>query len=155
MLHNSAVTHVADTTTGDVLGGASLPTVKIMDNPERPGERHIVELSETGIIYQKLDVIFELVSSGLSYRYTQKSLLDLIVELQCGLKIGRGHEEATRLLVVFLRSTSMRRLLHPVLPELVGSLPLNALLMVQYSDTPFPPAFVTFALANQRKVLMQ
>jgi hypothetical protein len=59
---------MADRTTGDVLGGASLPTVKIMDDPERPGERHIVELSETGIIYQKLDVIFELVSSGLNYR---------------------------------------------------------------------------------------
>lgn len=59
---------MADTTTGDVIGGASLPTVKIMDDPEKPGERHLVELSETGIIYQKLDTIFELVSKGLNYR---------------------------------------------------------------------------------------
>ena len=49
---------MADTDTGDVIGGASLPTVKIMDDPKRPGERHIVELSETGIIFQKLDTIF-------------------------------------------------------------------------------------------------
>jgi tetratricopeptide (TPR) repeat protein len=59
---------MADTTTGDVLGGASLPTVNIMDDPERPGERHIVQLSETGIIYQKVDEIFSLVSTGLKYR---------------------------------------------------------------------------------------
>lgn len=57
--------------------------------------------------------------------YMRKFLLDLIVELQCGVDTGRGREEATRLLVVFLRSTSLQRLIHPVLAALVGSLPLN------------------------------
>ena len=30
---------MADDETGDVIGGASLPTVKILDDPENPGER--------------------------------------------------------------------------------------------------------------------
>lgn len=59
---------MADTENGTILGGASLPTVKILDDPENPGERHIVQLSETGIIYQSLDTIFALVSDGLKYR---------------------------------------------------------------------------------------
>jgi FKBP12-rapamycin complex-associated protein len=59
---------MADSTTGDVIGGASLPTVKIMDDPERPGERHIVELAQEGIIYENLDTIFGLLSKGLKYR---------------------------------------------------------------------------------------
>ena len=57
--------------------------------------------------------------------HMRKFLLDLIVELQCGVDTGRGREEATRLLVVFLRSTSLQRLVHPVLPSLVSSIPLN------------------------------
>jgi hypothetical protein len=57
--------------------------------------------------------------------YMRKILLDLIVELQCGVDTGRGREEATRLLVVFLRSKSFQRLVHPVLPSLVSSMPLN------------------------------
>ena len=64
---------MADTDTGDVIGGASLPTVKIMDDPKRPGERHIVELSETGIIFQKLDTIFQLVSDGLKKKNSSPS----------------------------------------------------------------------------------
>jgi FKBP12-rapamycin complex-associated protein len=50
---------------------------------------------------------------------------DLIVELQCGVDTGRGREEATRLLVVFLRAKSLQRLVHPVLPSLVSALPLD------------------------------
>jgi len=52
-------------------------------------------------------------------------LFELIVELQCGVDTGRGREDATRLLVVFLKSKSFQRLIHPVLPAIVGSLPLN------------------------------
>ena len=40
--------------------------------------------------------------------YMRKFLLDLIVELQCGVDTGRGREEATRLLVIFLRSSSLQ-----------------------------------------------
>jgi hypothetical protein len=78
---------MADAETGDVIGGASLPTIKIMDNPEKPGKRHIVELSETGIIYQKLDIIFGLVSNGLNYRSpsTRKTTSDMhIAAFHCG-----------------------------------------------------------------------
>jgi hypothetical protein len=64
---------MVDSVSGDVLGGAKLPTVKIMDDPERPGERHIVQLCETGIIYKNLNEIFELVSKGLKYRSTTSS----------------------------------------------------------------------------------
>ena len=56
--------------------------------------------------------------------FMRKFLMDVIVELQCGVETGRGREEATRLLVVFLRSNSLRRLVHPVLPALIGTLPL-------------------------------
>lgn len=52
-------------------------------------------------------------------------LNDLIVELQCGVDTGRGREEATRLLVFFLRAKSLQRLVHPVLPSLVTALPLD------------------------------
>eukprot|EP00536_Pseudo-nitzschia_multiseries_P002882 jgi/Psemu1/318014/estExt_fgenesh1_pm.C_410004 len=55
----------------------------------------------------------------------RKFLMEVIVELQCGLDTGRGREEATRLLVVFLRSNSLRRLIHPVLPAMIENLPLN------------------------------
>jgi hypothetical protein len=59
---------LVDPITGDVMGSANLPTVKITDDPEHPGEHHIVELCETGTIHRKLDEIFELVSEGLKYR---------------------------------------------------------------------------------------
>eukprot|EP00980_Cylindrotheca_fusiformis_P012609 scaffold3084_cov144-Cylindrotheca_fusiformis.AAC.57 len=59
---------MTDADTGAVFGGSSSPTIKIIDNPEGPGHWHTVELSETGIIFQKLDVIFGLVSTGLNYR---------------------------------------------------------------------------------------
>lgn len=52
-------------------------------------------------------------------------LIDLITELQCGVDTGRGREEATRLIVVFLRAKSLQRLIHPVLPALVESLPMH------------------------------
>ena len=55
----------------------------------------------------------------------RKFLMEIIVELQCGVDAGRGREEATRLLVVFLRCDSLRRLIHPVLPVMIEALPLN------------------------------
>mmetsp|Transcript_48383 Transcript_48383/g.54822 ORF Transcript_48383/g.54822 Transcript_48383/m.54822 type:complete len:3288 (-) Transcript_48383:257-10120(-) len=57
--------------------------------------------------------------------FMKKFLMEAIVELKCGVDTGRGREEATRLLVVFLRSKSLRRLVHPVLPAMIGTLPLN------------------------------
>lgn len=53
-------------------------------------------------------------------------LQDMIAELKCGVDTGRSREEATRLLVSFLRGKSLQRLIHPVLPSLVSSLPLDA-----------------------------
>jgi serine/threonine-protein kinase mTOR len=50
---------------------------------------------------------------------------DLIVALQCGVDSGRGREEATRLLVVFLRAKSLSRLIHPLLSSVVSALPLE------------------------------
>ena len=64
---------LVDPITGDVMGSANTPTVKIIDDPERPGEEHIVELCERGTIQRKLDEIFELVSKGLKYRSTSSS----------------------------------------------------------------------------------
>lgn len=55
----------------------------------------------------------------------RKFLVNLIVELQCGVDTGRGREEATRILVVFLRAESLQRLVHPVLHSVVTALPLN------------------------------
>eukprot|EP00977_Amphora_coffeiformis_P012913 scaffold3287_cov181-Amphora_coffeaeformis.AAC.2 len=53
-------------------------------------------------------------------------LQDLVAELKCGVDTGRSREEATRLLVSFLRGKSLQRLIHPVLPSLVAALPLDA-----------------------------
>lgn len=55
----------------------------------------------------------------------RKFLYGLIVELQCKVYSGRGREEATKLLVVFLKAKSLQRLVHPVLQSLVGALPLD------------------------------
>ena len=55
----------------------------------------------------------------------RKFLINLIVELQCAVDTGRGREEATRLLVVFLRAKLLQRLVHPVLHSLICALPLN------------------------------
>ena len=65
------------------------------------------------------------INPGSILPFMRKFLLDLIVELQCGVDTGRGREEATRLLVVFLRSKPFQRLVHPVLPSVVGALPLH------------------------------
>ena len=54
----------------------------------------------------------------------RKFLNDIIVELQCGVH-GRGREDATRLLGVFLRADSLGRLVHPVLASLITALPLD------------------------------
>jgi serine/threonine-protein kinase mTOR len=55
----------------------------------------------------------------------RKLLIDIMMELQCGVGTGRVREEATRLLVVFLRAKPLQRLVPPVLPTLVATLPLN------------------------------
>jgi FKBP12-rapamycin complex-associated protein len=55
----------------------------------------------------------------------RRFLDDLIVELQCGVDSGRGREDATRLLVVFLRAKPLQRLIPPVLESLIVSLPLD------------------------------
>lgn len=52
-------------------------------------------------------------------------LINLIVELRCGGDTGRGREEATRLLMVYLRCQPLRRLVLPVLASLVEALPLK------------------------------
>lgn len=64
---------LVDPVTGDVMGGVNTPTVKITDDPEHPGEQHIVELCERGTIHRKLDEIFGLVSKGLNYRSPSSS----------------------------------------------------------------------------------
>jgi FKBP12-rapamycin complex-associated protein len=51
---------------GEVIGASNLPTIKISDDPENPGLAHIVDLCSSGIIYEKLDVIFALVRRGLA-----------------------------------------------------------------------------------------
>lgn len=55
----------------------------------------------------------------------RRFLDELIVDLQCGVDSGRGREDATRLLVVFLRAKPLQRLVHPVLASLVNALPLD------------------------------
>lgn len=72
---------MVDSVTGDVLGGEKLPTVKIMDDPERSGEHHMVQLCETGVIYKNLNEIFELVSKGLKYRSTTSSRRSTIMHV--------------------------------------------------------------------------
>lgn len=55
----------------------------------------------------------------------RRLLNDLVVELECGVGTGRVREEATRLLVVYLRAAPLQRLVYPVLPTLVAALPLD------------------------------
>jgi FKBP12-rapamycin complex-associated protein len=55
----------------------------------------------------------------------RRLLNDLIVELQCGASTGRVREEATRLLVVYLRASPLQRLVHPLLHTLINALPLD------------------------------
>jgi len=68
----------------------------------------------------------------------RRFLNELIVELQCGVASGRGREDATRLLIVFLRAKSLQRLIHPVLASLVAALPL---------DRSAPPRLASASLA--------
>lgn len=58
---------MSDSTTGGVIGGADMPTVRILRNPDTgdSAPSHIVQHSETGIIYDKLDEIFAIGRSGL------------------------------------------------------------------------------------------
>jgi serine/threonine-protein kinase mTOR len=67
----------------------------------------------------------------------RRLLNDLIVELQCGASSGRAREEATRLLVVYLRASPLQRLVHPVIHTLVNALPL---------DKTAPPRLVSVSL---------
>ena len=72
---------LVDPITGEVIGGANLPTVKITDDPEHPGEHHLVELCEIGTIQRKLDDIFGLVSRGLKYRSTSSSRKSTVIHI--------------------------------------------------------------------------
>ena len=55
----------------------------------------------------------------------RQMLVELIVELKCGGDTGRAREEATRLLVVYLRAEPLQRLVQNILPSLVEALPLT------------------------------
>ena len=55
----------------------------------------------------------------------RRALIELILELRCGGDTGGGRESATRLLIVFLRSEALRRLVHPFLPSIIEALPLH------------------------------
>lgn len=57
----------------------------------------------------------------------RRLLSELILELQCGVDTGRIREDATRLLVVYLRAKPLQRLVHPVLSSLVDALPLDTI----------------------------
>lgn len=54
----------------------------------------------------------------------RKLLIGLIIELSCGAGNSVGRETATRLMVVFLREESLQRLVMPVVPSIIDSLPL-------------------------------
>ena len=53
---------MTDPSTGAVIGGSDLPTIKIVDDPDG----HLVEMRPTGIIYERLGDIFDLVRKGLA-----------------------------------------------------------------------------------------
>lgn len=55
----------------------------------------------------------------------RKLLIGLIIELSCGAGNSVGRETAARLLVVFLREESLQRLVMPVVPSIIDSLPLT------------------------------
>ena len=59
--------------------------------------------------------------------FMRRFLVDLIIELRCGGDGGRVREEATRLLLIFLRAEPFHRLVQPVLPALVDALPLEGI----------------------------
>lgn len=65
------------------------------------------------------------INSALVLPVLRNFLQDLIAELKCGVDTGRGREEATRLLVSFLRAKSLQRLIPPVLASMVSALPLD------------------------------
>lgn len=56
----------------------------------------------------------------------RRLLSDVILELQCGVDTGRSREDATRLLVVYLRAKPLQRLIYPVLHAIVDALSLDA-----------------------------
>ena len=66
------------------------------------------------------------INPALVLPFLRQFLQDLTGELKCTVDSGRSREEATRLLVSFLRGKSLQRLVHPMLPSLVASLPLDA-----------------------------
>lgn len=90
---------MVDSTTGEVIGGANLPTVKIMDDPERTGEALLVELCDTGAVYQRLNQIFELVCAGLKYRSataSRKSSTVHIAAFHCAADLVEALGETAR-----------------------------------------------------------
>lgn len=55
---------MSNSATGTVIGGDALPTIKILENPNEDLSP-IIQVSKTGIIYDKLQEIFSLVGRGL------------------------------------------------------------------------------------------
>ena len=55
----------------------------------------------------------------------RKLLVGLIIELGCGAGNSVGRETAARLIVVFLREESLQRLVMPVVPSIIDSLPIS------------------------------
>ncbi len=59
---------MTDPETGEVIGGEPVPTVKIQDDPDAPPDSLlVVELTKTGIIYEKMEDLFALVRRGLKW----------------------------------------------------------------------------------------
>ena len=65
------------------------------------------------------------VNPGLVLPEMRRILIQLITELKCSDDTGCGKEAATRLLMVFFRSTALHRLVHPFLDSIIAVLPLK------------------------------
>ena len=103
------VLSLVDPITGEVTGGANLPTLKISDNGYNSAATLDVKLCESGAIYQSLDKIFELVKNGLRYRSKTSS------RKSSNMHIAAFHCAAD--LVEALGETS-----HPYLPGLMDDM---------------------------------
>jgi hypothetical protein len=64
---------MVDSESGEVIRGGGSPHLKFLDDPDLPGETHIVELTDSGSLYEKLDRPFLLVSEGLRCQVTSTS----------------------------------------------------------------------------------
>lgn len=65
---------MTDETSGQVIGGSNLPTLKILDDPSGSGIGQIVELRKCGIIFSMLSDIFSLVCRGIQYSQSNKGM---------------------------------------------------------------------------------